>query len=69
LDPVCPKFTPGDFDDNGNLDLEDFVKFCMSYTGTPPHNLTAIPPADFDDDDDVDLVDFIKFFYKYRILN
>ena len=55
----------GDFNIDGCLDLEDFVKFCITYTGTEPQGYVN-QVADFDKDADVDLVDFIKFIDSYK---
>ena len=61
--PVCSK---GDFNCNQNIEIEDFVKLCITYTGISPHNLYVNSKADFDSDHDVDLIDFIKFLAEYK---
>ena len=60
---VLPK--KGDFDHDDNLELEDFVKQCIVYTGPDAAGFVN-PLADFDSDNDVDLVDFVKFLGRYN---
>lgn len=52
---------PGDIDDDGDVDAEDFLGFppCMSGPDTPPTPECDI--YDFDLDDDVDLADYAAF--------
>ena len=52
---------PGDCDDDGDVDLQDFLAFQTCFTG-PGGTLTpGCECADFDGDDDVDLQDFLAF--------
>lgn len=51
--PIPPK--PGDADDDGDVDLDDFVILKNEFGAVPPPALRA----DFDDDGDVDLDDFV----------
>ena len=64
--PLVP--VPGDFDDDGDVDLQDHVGFvdCMAGPGvtpgpTPPTTAQECLDAFSADDNDVDLVDFITF--------
>ena len=62
---VYPCCKMGDIECDLDIDLEDFVKLCMLYTGPGPlistsHNISL------DEDNDIDLVDFIKFFTVYQ---
>ncbi len=52
---------PGDFDLDGDVDLEDFghLQGCYSGSGITPR--TGCDDADLDDDNDVDQADFIRF--------
>ncbi len=55
---VLPAPRPGDLDDDGDVDLADFLNFADCMTGP---NIPAIPgcePADLELDTDVDLADF-----------
>jgi len=58
---VC-EFIYGDFDLDGDVDLEDFGRFqiCLSDSGTPPTNATCTA-ADLDFDNDVDSEDLHTF--------
>ena len=55
----------GDFDDNGYVDLQDFVQFdsCLtdSGPGAPPGAPGCLDAFDFDTDNDVDLRDYASF--------
>lgn len=61
--------TPGDFDDDGDIDLFDYVQFvdCMSGPGAAPSPTEPVTPQgcldvfDFDVDSDVDLGDYAAF--------
>ena len=64
--PLVP--VPGDFDDDGDADLQDHVGFvdCMAGPGatpypTPPATAQECLDAFSIDDDDVDLMDFVAF--------
>ncbi len=54
---------PGDFDDDNDVDLNDFSFFQMCFNG--PNRMSSSPgdcaPTDFDHDGDVDLDDFAFF--------
>jgi hypothetical protein len=53
---------PGDFDDDRDVDLDDFAEFVDCFTG--PDGGPVSPectPADFDCDDDVDCTDWDQF--------
>jgi hypothetical protein len=66
---------PGDFDRDGDVDLDDFILFsncatgpAISYAGGLPatctltiSTFTGFLPPDFDEDNDVDQVDFAVF--------
>ncbi len=56
---------PNDIDDDGDVDLRDFAKFQMCFTGDGPGTVQAecerFDPDCPDDDDDVDLDDFARF--------
>ncbi len=50
---------PGDFDDDGDVDLQDFAAFLDCVTGPGvPSTPTCSDMADLSDDGDVDLIDF-----------
>ncbi len=52
--------TKGDFDDDNDIDLTDFVYFAEAYgSELGDDNYNAI--GDFDDDGDIDLLDFVQF--------
>ena len=56
---------PGDCNDDGDVDLQDFLAFQTCFTG-PGGTLTpGCVCADFDGDDDVDLADFLAFQSAY----
>ena len=61
---TCP-CDKGDFNCDKEIDLEDFVKECIAYTGAYPASAPN-SRGDFDNDIDIDLVDFIKFFVAYK---
>jgi len=50
---------PGDIDDDGDVDLDDYVLFGAAMSG--PTAPTAEPDADLDGDGDCDLTDFATF--------
>lgn len=53
----------GDWDDDGDVDFDDFVEFAAYYTSPPnPYD----PLADFDEDGDVDFDDFVEFAGVYQ---
>ena len=54
----------GDWDDNGVVDLEDFVHWPECMTGPHGGVLPGCGPFDFDGEGDVDLVDFMRFQHK-----
>jgi hypothetical protein len=59
--------TPGDFNDDGDVDLADYGVFLWCFSGpgkTLPYDECHI--ADFDQDQDVDLVDFAAFLACYN---
>ena len=64
----CEMITPGDFDADGDVDLDDHAGF-VAYMAGPGQALSASPECldtvrvafDFDDDDDIDLSDFAGF--------
>ncbi len=51
--------SPGDMDDDGDVDLDDYVLFAAAMSG--PTAPTAEPDADLDGDNDCDLADFAVF--------
>lgn len=53
---------PGDYDDDGDVDLTDFGTFQLCFNGpTRPYPFSGCGVADTDDDGDVDLSDFATF--------
>ncbi|HSW46467.1 MAG TPA: hypothetical protein VLM89_12940 [Phycisphaerae bacterium] len=58
----CPVPIPGDFERDGDVDMEDFGRFqaCLSGSGVPQNN-PACAAARFDVDTDVDQADKTKF--------
>jgi len=55
-------FAPGDFDQDGDVDLNDFGHFQACFNG--PNRLpatTGCADADLDRDQDVDIADFLIF--------
>lgn len=63
LTVLPPPFAPCDFDQDGDVDLEDFGIFQACYSGPGiAQNTPACRGARLDGDDDVDLDDFQKFF-------
>lgn len=66
--PLCTSFAPVDFDQDCDVDADDFTKFDACFTGPailgpPPSGCTAerFNTVDFDDDGDVDQSDFSVF--------
>ena len=57
--------TPGDCDDDGDVDLQDFLAFQTCYTGPGGPVDPGCECVDFDGDDDVDLQDFLAFQTAY----
>ncbi len=59
---LVPAAKPADFDQDGDVDLEDFAAFqaCFNGPNAPPAVGCSVP-ADLDGDGDVDLVDFSRF--------
>ena len=63
--------TPGDFDEDGDVDLGDFATLALCYRGaaitTPPPSCSQddFATADLDADKDVDLSDFATFALNY----
>jgi len=54
----------GDFDDDGDIDYDDFVAFANCYDtvlGDPKYH----PIGDFDDDGDIDIYDYVAFAAVY----
>jgi len=54
----------GDFDNDGDVDIFDFVLFAAAYgseSGDPNYN----PVGDFDDDDCINILDFVSFAGAY----
>ncbi len=53
---------PGDFDNDSDVDLDDFDAFtlCFGASGGAPE--PACLPGDFDEDDDIDCYDWYRFF-------
>jgi parallel beta-helix repeat protein len=62
--PLVPAAAKGDFDEDGDVDFDDFVEFAGAY-GTNVGDPTYDASADFDDDDDVDFDDFVEFAGVY----
>ena len=61
-------FPCGDFDEDGDVDLDDFGSFAACYNGSARPPAPACPPgvdADCDGDGDVDLDDFGIFAANY----
>ena len=56
-----PDSLSGDFDDDGDIDLEDFDAFLTCYTGPAGELPSNCEYADFDDDSDADLSDVRSF--------
>ena len=52
---------PGDFDDDGDRDLDDYRPFGYCLTGPGGGVLSGCEPGNLDHDDDVDLADFARF--------
>ncbi|MCH7527481.1 MAG: hypothetical protein IID39_08595 [Planctomycetes bacterium] len=52
---------PGDFDGDGDVDLDDFERFLTCVTGPDGGVLPDCDPGDFDTDNDVDFTDFAAF--------
>ena len=52
---------PGDFNQDDNIDLEDFALFQACFTGSGLGVPTGCELMDVDGDDDVDLDDFSDF--------
>ena len=52
--------TPGDCDDDGDVDLIDYACFHGCLTGPAGGLLPGCEPFDFDADNDVDLLDFAQ---------
>jgi hypothetical protein len=53
---------PGDYDADGDVDLDDFLEFTPCLTG--PAGMSMDPDCaafDFDGDEDIDLADFAAF--------
>ncbi len=68
LPDECEAITPGDFDADGQVDLDDFAAFATYVAGpgeaplASPECLDAVLTAfDFNGDGDVDLADFATF--------
>ena len=57
--------TQGDCDDDGDVDLADFLIFQTCYTGPGGPLTPGCECVDFDGDDDVDLQDFLAFQTAY----
>jgi hypothetical protein len=51
----------GDFDGDGDVDLNDFATFALCYTGAAVPPAPGCEPCDLDADNDVDLGDFATF--------
>lgn len=70
-DEVCSIEIPGDFNDDGEVDLADHAVFCNCLNGpevsTPPGGCTAdeFGRCDMEGDSDVDLLDFDLFQTVY----
>ncbi len=60
-DLALPAPLPGDFDDDGDVDLDDFDIFAGCMTGPDIPTGPGCEPADIDADGDVDLADFGVF--------
>lgn len=58
---VVPVIVPGDFNSDGDVDLDDFATFqaCLGNPGIPP--ASGCGAADLDEDGDVDQSDRLKF--------
>ena len=61
-DDVCVPITvKGDCDEDGDVDLQDFLAFQGCYTGPGGSAAPGCECVDFNDDGDVDLADFLEF--------
>ena len=63
-----PPELPGDFDGDGDVDLDDFGSFSACYNGSERPPAATCPPgvdADLDGDGDCDLDDFALFAANY----
>lgn len=58
---VRPVAIAGDCDEDGDIDMADFLKFQTCFTGSGGTLEPGCECADFDDDGDVDLSDFWNF--------
>ncbi|MBU0717896.1 MAG: hypothetical protein KJ749_06565 [Planctomycetes bacterium] len=57
---------PGDLDDDGDVDVDDYDLFVLCFTG--PDGGPVAPgcePGDFDDDDDIDCMDWGQFLLAW----
>jgi hypothetical protein len=68
---VTPLIRPGDIDEDGDVDLNDFATFALCFHGsavtTPPAGCTQgqFDLCDVDDDADVDLADYATFALNF----
>jgi spore germination protein YaaH len=63
----CAPPIPGDFDDDGDVDLSDYGDFLFCYSGPgQPLPIPECSVADFDEDNDVDLTDYGVFLGCYN---
>jgi hypothetical protein len=64
VSPIGEGGRKGDFDEDGDIDIFDFVDFADAYgSGVGDPNYNAI--GDFDDDGDIDIFDFVQFADVY----
>jgi len=52
---------PADFDDDGDVDLVDFITFQLCFVGSNNPRAPGCARPDLDGDGDVDLADFLIF--------
>ena len=62
--PTAVSICPGDFDNDGDVDSDDFDAFRGCFSGPAIAFQDGCNPGDFDDDGDVDLLDYRLFQTK-----
>ncbi|MHC4065772.1 MAG: hypothetical protein ACYSUI_14920 [Planctomycetota bacterium] len=67
---TIPQPASGDYDSNGNVDLDDLYYFqeCLSNSGPEVDAGPGCRFADFDDDTDVDLTDYAAFGSVFTVI-